>query len=164
MIYCVDPLVALQRENYQLRRMTDPEPPDDQALPADAEPEREQLARAPRNSVFLSATVERFGGGAPTRHRVRDLSTGGVRLDQATMLQTGATVLVSVGALEAVAATIVWVKDGQAGIKFAEAIDPDAARARAAVAPRPAQQGAGSSAPGAPSVGWIPALKNPYGR
>jgi hypothetical protein len=78
-------------------------------------------------------------------------------------LQAGATILVSVGALQAVAATVVWARDGQAGIKFAEPIDPDAARARAAVAPRPAASP--SAAPsGAPSAGWIPALKNPYGR
>jgi hypothetical protein len=147
--------------NY--RRMTDPQPPEDHARAADATPGREMIARAPRNSVFLGATVERFGGGAPTRHRVRDLSTGGVRLDQATGLQAGATILVSVGALQAVAATVVWARDGQAGIKFAEPIDPDAARARAAVAPRPAAYP--SAAPsGAPSAGWIPALKNPYGR
>lgn len=131
--------------------------------PSDATPADEPVTRAPRHSVFLSATVECFGSAAPTRHRVRDLSTGGVRIDQAGALREGATVLVTVGALEAVGATVVWIRDGVAGLEFNEPIDPEAARARAAVAPR--QTGARDSAPGAvPTTGWVPNLKNPYGR
>lgn len=57
-------------------------------------------------SVMLSATVERFGGGGPTKHRVRDLSSGGVRIDQADALKAGATVLISVGVFVAVGATV----------------------------------------------------------
>ena len=91
--------------------------------------------RSPRESVLLSAQISTFGGAAPTKHRIRDLSATGARVDQASMLSAGATVLVSVGLLEAVGATVVWVKDGVAGLKFAVTIDPDAARARAAVRP-----------------------------
>lgn len=127
----------------------------------DTSPVSEPVARAPRHSVFLSATVQRFGNTAPTKHRVRDLSTGGVRIDQATGLQRGATVLVTVGALEAVGATVIWVRDGAAGLEFAEPIDPDAARAKAAVAPRPATP---RSAEAGPSAGWVPGLRNPYRR
>ena len=91
--------------------------------------------RSPRESVLLSAQIATFGGGAPSKHRIRDLSATGARIDQASMLGSGATVLVSVGLLEAVGATVIWVKDGVAGLKFAVPIDPDAARARAALPP-----------------------------
>src|SRR3569623_15002 len=58
-------------------------------------PESDELAPAPRErlpraSVMLSATVEYFGGGAPTRHRVRDLSPGGIRIDQEGGMRVGA--------------------------------------------------------------------------
>lgn len=109
---------------------------------------------------MLSATVERFGGGEPTRHRVRDLSIAGMRIDQAGSVQRGATVLVTVGALQAIGATVVWVKDGSAGLSFAQPINPDDARAKVAVAPRPAVP----PARGAPTAGWTYDLRNPYNR
>ena len=117
-------------------------------------------ARQPRPSVMLSAIVERFGGGAPTRHRVRDLSTGGVRIDQAGDLQRGATILVTIGALQSIGATVVWIRDGSAGLQFARAINPDDAKAKAAVPARPV----GAPADGAPTAGWTYDLKNPYTR
>lgn len=131
-------------------------------------PESDELAPAPRErlpraSVMLSATVEYFGGGAPTRHRVRDLSPGGIRIDQEGGMRVGATVLISVGALEAIGATVKWVADGCAGLAFAEQIDPELARARTAIAPRssaasPFRQ---ASAPTA-GAGWVADLRNPY--
>jgi hypothetical protein len=130
---------------------------------SDGSAERELDPRAPRDSVMLSALVERFGSGAPTRHRVRDLSSGGVRIDQAAALPVGATVLVTVGALEAVGATVAWVKDGAAGLKFATPIDPAEARAKAAVAPRPKQEPSPAGLR-VPTAGWIRDLNNPYGR
>jgi hypothetical protein len=91
--------------------------------------------RAPRESVLLSAEVATFGSGAPSKHRIRDLSATGARIDQAGMLGSGATILVSVGLLDAVGATVIWVQDGVAGLKFAVPINPDAARAKAALPP-----------------------------
>lgn len=131
------------------------------------EPEGDTAAhqpRAPRHSVFLSATVEHFGAKAPTKHRVRDLSVGGVRIDQAAGLRPGATVLVSVGALAAVGATVVWAKDGIAGLKFAEPIDPEAARAKAAVAPQPFRGQPRDLGSAGPTAGWVPNLNSPYRR
>ncbi|WP_425275481.1 PilZ domain-containing protein [Sphingomonas faeni] len=66
--------------------------------------------REPRQSVLLSATLECFGRPGATKHRVRDLSPQGMRIEQAAGLQVGATVLVAVGQLEAVGAAIVWIK------------------------------------------------------
>lgn len=129
-----------------------------------AEDAAEHKPRAPRHSVFLSATVEHFGARKPSRHRVRDLSAGGVRIDQAIGFREGATVLVSVGALEAVGATVVWVKDALAGLKFAEPVDPEAARAKAAVAPAPFRGQRRDSPATAPSAGWVPNLDSPYRR
>lgn len=134
--------------------------------PSRAEPRREpamgELTRAPRARVMLSATLERFGGGAPTKHHVRDLSPGGIRIDQADGMTTSASVLISVGVLEAVGATVKWVVDGCAGLAFAEQIDPEQARMRAAIAPRGAARPADvrSAAP-APGSGWVDAMRNP---
>ena len=91
--------------------------------------------RARRESVLLSAQIAGFGGGAPSKHRVRDLSTTGARVDQALTLSPGATVLIWVGLLEAVGATVVWVREGVAGLKFAHPIDLTAARSRVALPP-----------------------------
>ena len=121
-----------------------------------------QAERSPRQSVFLSATLERFGSNVSTRHRVRDLSQGGMRIDQATGLQVGATVLVTIGMLEAVAAAIMWVKDGWAGVKFAVAVDPDQARGKAAVTPKTVTATRRDAAATVPTAGWIGNLDSPY--
>ena len=122
-----------------------------------------QLTRVPRASVMLSATVEYFGGGAATKHRVRDLSPGGVRIDQATGMGVGTTVLISVGALEAVGATVRWVTDDYAGLVFAEQIDPTQARMRAAIAPgRSATPASARAATPAFEAGWVAQIRDPY--
>lgn len=118
--------------------------------------------RMPRQQVLLGAEICGFGGGAPTKHRVKDLSVAGAKVDRAGMLRPGATVLVSVGVLKAIGATVIWVKDDQAGLRFAETIDPDAARSKAIIAPpkpRPTtvvDRGA--------TAGWIRDLNSPYRR
>ena len=92
--------------------------------------------RMPRTIVLLSAKVEGFPHGATTIHRVRDLSTTGARIDGALTLVRGSTVLISIGSLKAVAATIIWVADGDAGLRFAHVIDADQARAKAFIGPK----------------------------
>lgn len=118
--------------------------------------------REPRDSVMLSALIERFSGAAPTRHRVRDLSSGGVRIDQAAAFPVGATVLVTIGALESVGATVAWVKDDAAGLHFTHPVNPADARAKAAIVPRIKQEPVAGRA--VPTAGWIPDLNNPYRR
>ncbi|WP_242154634.1 PilZ domain-containing protein [Sphingomonas sp. BAUL-RG-20F-R05-02] len=136
--------------------VTDPQEPKDGETPEVIE----KAARDTRNSVMLSAIVEGFGGGKQTKHRVRDLSAGGARIDQAGALRKGATVLVSVGALQAVAATVVWVENGLAGLQFAKPVLPDDARAKTAIAPRSASTE--DVRPEGPTAGWLPDLNNPY--
>jgi hypothetical protein len=113
---------------------------------------------------MLIATVEHFAGQVATRHRVRDLSPGGIRIDNAAGLRPGATVLISVGALEAVGATIKWVREGFAGLAFAEQINPDEARKKAAIAPSATRSLKANvlGAPSAPSAGWVEDMRNPY--
>lgn len=88
-----------------------------------------------RHQVLLGAEISQFGGEPPTKHRIKDLSVSGARVDRATRLKPGSTVIVSVGILEAVGATVIWVKDGAAGLKFAEPIDLDEARSKAIIPP-----------------------------
>jgi hypothetical protein len=129
--------------------------------------EVEPAERTPRASVMLSAKLEHFGGGEPSTHRVRDLSKGGIRIDQAAELRQGATVLISVGSLEAIAATVVWVEGGSAGLAFAQQINPDAARKKGGVASSsvaPVHVRATGSAAPVPRAGWIGDLQNPYRR
>lgn len=124
--------------------------------------------RIPRANVMLSATVERFGGGQPSRHRIRDLSAGGVRIDQPGDLKVGATVIVTVGALDSVAATVKWLEQGQAGLAFATRVDPKRALAKAAITPKVAgkqgQKLAVDRGKLVPTAGWTDALRNPYAR
>lgn len=96
------------------------------------------VCREARESVFLSAVVTRFGG-APTKHRVRNVSPNGACIDGAEMLKQGQTVVIDVGQLAEVGATVRWVKAGMAGLKFAHPVSIDAAKTR----PKPAhvQQG-----------------------
>lgn len=136
-------------------------PQGDEETSGDNSDER-SLAREPRDSVMLSATVERFGGGGPTKHRIRNLSARGVRIDQAANVPVGATVLVTVGALEAVGATVVWARDGSAGLRFNTHIKPEDARAKAALAPRATSGSVVVEATGAPKAGWISDIRNPY--
>jgi hypothetical protein len=117
--------------------------------------------REPRQSVFLSATLERFGSAETTKHRVRDLSPQGMRIDQAAGLHLGATVLVTVGQLEAVGATIVWIREDAAGVKFAKAIDPDQARGKAAGRTKANLLAQPEKHRGA-TVGWVADLDSPY--
>jgi hypothetical protein len=121
-----------------------------------------ESARLPRQSVFLSATLQQFGSKEASKHRVRDLSEGGMRIDKAAGLQVGATVLVSVGVLQAVDATVVWLRDGWAGLRFAALIDAEQARGKAAVTPKARSSSSEPLPDNSPTAGWIQDLNNPY--
>ncbi len=70
--------------------------------------------------------------------------------------------LVSVGVLKAVGATVIWVREDLAGLRFAETIDPDAARSKAIIAP-PKPRPAATLDRGA-SAGWVADRNSPYRR
>jgi hypothetical protein len=124
-----------------------------------------EVQRDQRASVMLVAVIEHFGGKPATKHRVRDLSPGGLRVDNVEGLRSGATVLVSVGALETVAAQVRWVRLGFAGLAFAKPINPDEARTKVAVEPsrigeRASTKPRTASAPA--TAGWTEDVQNPY--
>lgn len=94
----------------------------------------EPKSREARESVFLSALVTRFGQSGASKHRVRNLSPNGACIDGADAMRQGQTVLIDVGLLEEVGATVRWVAGGLAGLKFAHPIRIDSAKTR----PKPA--------------------------
>ena len=99
-------------------------------------PPSSQKPRAPRHSVFLMATVERFGKFETTKHRVRNLSTTGVCVDHKGEFKVGATIVVTVGDLVAVGAQVRWVDGSLAGLQFAHEIEIAKALGNAVVPPR----------------------------
>ena len=134
----------------------------------------EQLPeREPRHHVMLSAEISASTSDTVTRHRVKDLSPGGARIDGADSLTPGSTVLVTVGALQAVGATVMWVRESMAGLRFVEEIDPSEARSKTMM---PAaiksdhesrlsvgRSGSGPNS-GAATAGWSAVIKDPYRR
>lgn len=123
-------------------------------------------SRVKRPSVMLVATIVQTGRGLITKHRVRDISAGGLRVDNAAGMQLGATVMISVGALESDSATVKWVRDGLAGLAFETPIDPEDARQKAAIAPSVAAKpkAINSDTNSGAKAGWVEELQNPYRR
>ena len=97
--------------------------------------DRKHQAREHRHSVFLSAQVERFGKFGLTEHRVRNISPRGACIDDAADFVRGQTLVVSIGALDSVGATVRWVTGTLAGFRFAQPVDIDAALVRTAIPP-----------------------------
>lgn len=108
--------------------------------------------RAQRTSVMLRAQVRDANDGAPSAHRVVNISATGLCLTDGAALTTGTGVLVTVGAAAAVPAEVVWVHGGLAGLRLRAAIDMAAARRRPATAAN------------APSAGWMTHIDSPYRR
>lgn len=106
-------------------------PPEDASFPA---------AREIRESVLLAAEVSRFGKPAVTKHRLRNLSPNGAKLDKAVALRRGETILIAVGSLPAIGATVMWVDHGEAGVKFFETIDPATAMSKTIVKTTPSRR------------------------
>jgi len=126
----------------------------------------EALSHRPaRRQVMLGAEISRLDGSVPTKHRMKDVSASGARIDRAGMLTAGATVRVSVGVLAAVEATVAWVKGDTAGLHFARPIDVDAARSKTLVTPpKPVADHRPLGAEPQATAGWVADLTNPYQR
>ena len=116
--------------------------------------------------MLLAAEVSRFSDPAVTKHRIRDLSPHGARLDKADALRRGETILVAVGSLAAIGATVIWVADEAAGLRFFEKIDPDAARSKTIVKPALSRRDLAPARPTpereAQLAGWLASLENNY--
>lgn len=79
---------------------------------------------------MLSAQLRCERSGAPTIHRVVNLSQTGACIAQARDLSRGDRVEIAIGQAEPVAAQVVRIDGDQAGLRFERAIDLDAARRR----------------------------------
>ena len=124
-------------------------------------------SRQARESVLLAAEVSHFGDAAVTKHRLRDLSPEGAKLDNADAFRPGETILITVGSLAAVGATVVWVAGAAAGVRFFETIDPASARSKTIVNHQPARRALKPSDPSperkAELADWLADLNDTHG-
>lgn len=72
--------------------------------------------RMPRIEVDCFATVR--DGGMVYRMRVHDVSQGGVKLESAVTVESGASLVVSLPGLNPQAAAVRWNEDGFLGVTF----------------------------------------------
>ena len=125
--------------------------------------------RRRRTQVMLGAEVT-AAGGVRAKHRIKDLSETGARIDSAATLKVGEIILISVGDLEAINAEVIWTSGNAAGIRFGQPIDLTKARAKTIVAPKngsdtrdgcksPAEKNSPSASIAA---GWAESLVDPY--
>jgi hypothetical protein len=119
----------------------------DESAPAEA------IERARRSSVMLKAEVA-TSLGVRTTHRVRNLSATGAQVDQAETIQSEAGVLLCLGTLDPIPATIIWTTGTRAGLAFADPIDVDDPRIKMALK--------GRSSVVAPSAGWAAKMVDRY--
>lgn len=106
--------------------------------------------REKRSSVIVRAVVMTADGRSRER-RVRNLSPHGACIEHNGDLEAGMTVMLHMGSMPDLVATVRWVSERLAGLRFSELIDLDEARK-----PR----GVGVT----PRAGWIADLNNPYRR
>lgn len=89
-----------------------------------------QQRRAPRDSLFLCATIRRqsdpVGDLAPVR--IRNLSPVGLMADYDEMVAVDDAVTVTCRGIGSVGGRVAWVKRGQIGIAFNTEVDPMLAR------------------------------------
>ncbi len=82
--------------------------------------------RDKRSSVIIKASV--IVAGMRLERRVRNLSLHGACIDNQNDLIVGATVYVSMGTLDDLAAEVMWASPRLAGLRFTLPIDLEAAR------------------------------------
>lgn len=89
---------------------------------ADGEGDR-QVDREPRHSLLRAGTLYWSGISIPVR--LRNISGGGARVESRRELRAGAEVELDLGEAGFAVAEVRWSKDGQVGLRFAEAFDLD---------------------------------------
>lgn len=82
-----------------------------------------------RESVFLLAQISGPDGNAQS-YRVRNLSPDGMCVERPDGLDRDARLTVTIGSAMPVFATVVWSRNGFAGLQFLRRIDPELARKR----------------------------------
>lgn len=82
----------------------------------------EMIAREPRKSVMLAATIEASGESVPVR--IRNMSSAGAMVDGASLPEPGLRITLRRLQMAASAVTV-WSSDGRCGLQLAETVDPD---------------------------------------
>jgi PilZ domain len=90
---------------------------------AGAEPERPQVEREPRQRLLRSGML--YWGGVSIPVRLRNISSGGARLEADRPLQAGTEVELDLGEAGFQIAEVRWSNDGQVGLRFAAEFDLD---------------------------------------
>lgn len=80
-----------------------------------------------RDSLFLAARLS-VGGKPATDIRVRNLSEGGLMIDNAPPMPIGTALAVELRNIGSVPGRVAWYVEGRAGIAFDVPIDPIKAR------------------------------------
>ena len=80
-----------------------------------------------RDSLFLAARLT-VGEKPAIDIRVRNLSAGGLMIDNAPFMTIGTALVIELRNIGAVPGTVAWYTEGRAGIAFDAPIDPIKAR------------------------------------
>ncbi len=107
-------------------------------------------SREKRNSVIVRALVT-TPDGREWERRVRNLSDRGACVEHDGELQAGTTIVLRMGAICDLDATVRWVSGRLAGLRFAETVNLDEARKPRGTAVQP-------------KAGWIVDIKHAYRR
>ena len=81
-----------------------------------------------RSKVMLMVAVRFAGDPQVHRLRIRDIAAGGARLSYRGGAIAGDALAIEFPALGEVGAHVAWMGDGEIGVRFVHAIDPEAAR------------------------------------
>ena len=81
-----------------------------------------------RSKVMLMVAVRFAGDPQVHRLRIRDIAAGGARLSYRGGAIEGDALAIEFPALGEVGAHVAWMGDGEIGVRFVHAIDPEAAR------------------------------------
>jgi hypothetical protein len=109
------------------------------------------LRGAPRDSMFLLASLRRLGG-ADIPVKVRNLSAGGMMADCATSFSRDEAIEIELRGIGVVSGRIAWTTGGKIGVAFDREIDPKLARKPVTGNPQPQLVKAATSM-------WRPGLK-----
>jgi hypothetical protein len=82
-----------------------------------------------RDSLFVMADLRIDGIEGEQRVRVRNLSSGGMMAESATIVQRGQLVWTNLRNIGWTEGSVAWVQSGRFGVAFREEIDPVVVRA-----------------------------------